>query len=143
MHPNNGRFLRWVRADEAGKFFRHQAASTITTLVDFSAMILLVEVVLLSPEVAIGVSVALGGLTNFLLNRRWTFGTRQQNIWIQGLRYAAVSGGSLLWNMLGVHVLSTQNRLLPYVTARTLTAIVVSIVWNFPLHRFFVFYPSR
>ncbi len=86
------------------------------------------------------VGAAVGGVTNFILGRRWIFSASRPGSSVRGqaLRYAAVSGVSLVLNATGeflVHdCLGVQFQI-----ARALVAALVSVAWNFPMHRNVVF----
>jgi hypothetical protein len=56
----------------------------------------------------------------------------------QALRYAAVSAGSLTLNSAGVYLL-TEDFGIYYALSKLITAILVGLLFNFPLHRRFVF----
>jgi putative flippase GtrA len=121
---------------------RHQLASLATTVVDFGTMIVLVQAFLLSPTIGTAVGAPVGGITNFLLCRGWIFEGHSGTVASQALRYALVSAASAGWNTLGEH-LATELTHVPYVLARAAVAIVVSFLWNFPMHRYFVFPEAR
>ena len=79
-----------------------------------------------------------GAVTYFLLGRAWIF-RRQSGHWAaQAARYALVSAASAGLNTLGEHLVHDVARL-QYLLARGLVALVVSLVWNFPMQRRFVF----
>lgn len=121
-------------------FVRHQAASIVATFVDFSTMIAWVELAGVSPHVATGLGASAGAVTNFSVNRAWTFlghGARDSAPAGQMIRYALVSGASLLLNSAGEWLLVRAGA--PYVLARVVVAIFVSVFWNYPLHKRFVF----
>ncbi len=122
--------------------FLHQLAAVITTVVDFGTMIVLVSLVGLRPGIATLLSALLGGIVNFTLARRFVFRQGESRVQspapAQGFRYALVSVASALWNAAGESLL-TRAFGVPYVLARALVAVVVSLGWNYPLHRYFVF----
>jgi putative flippase GtrA len=120
------------------EWVRHHISSLVATGVDFSAMIASVELLRLSPVLGTVIGAALGGVTNFLMGRHFTFRSRSQRVSGQALRYALVSGVSLGLNALGEHVFVS---FLParYVLGRILVATTVNNVWNYPMQRFFVF----
>jgi putative flippase GtrA len=120
---------------------RHQAAAIASTLVDFSTMTLLVELGGLSPAAATFVGAAGGGITNFMLGRRVFGVTRESGIFSQAVRYALVSGASAGLNALGVYLLVHAG--VQYLLGRAAVALCVSLVWNFPMQRHFVFSPER
>jgi putative flippase GtrA len=117
---------------------RHQVGALIATALDFATMILLVELCSLTPVVATAAGAAIGGTSNFLLGRAWVF-RRTKNPWAgQAARYALVSGASAGWNVVGEHLMH-DTILVPYVAARVVVSIAVSLLWNFPAQRWFVF----
>jgi putative flippase GtrA len=130
--------LRSLREDLLAHLGRHQIASVISTVVDFGVMILVVELLQRPPVVGTIVGATCGAFTNFQLGRHWTFGAGHDHVAPQALRYALVSAASAVLNALGeyaIHdVLGVQ-----YFAARALVAVAVSLLWNFPLQRHFVF----
>jgi putative flippase GtrA len=120
---------------------RHQLGALFTTAVDFGAMIATVQLLHVGPVLATVVGAATGAVTNFTLARYWIFDRRDTlagQAAPQALRYAFVSASSLGWNALGVWLLAEVAGL-HYILARTLVAACVSLAWNFPMHRRFVF----
>ncbi len=121
---------------------RHQIASIVSTAVDFGTMVLAVELLGLSPVTGTMAGATFGAVTNFQLGRHFTFGARRDHAGHQALRYALVSAASAGLNALGEHglhgVLGVQ-----YFWARTVVAVAVSLFWNFPLQRHFVFRHGR
>lgn len=120
---------------------RHQAGALVTTAVDFGVMIATVQLLHARPVVATVVGAAVGAITNFTLGRYWIFDradTLAARATPQALRYALVSASSLVWNALGVWLLAELAGV-QYILARTLVAALVSLAWNFPMHRRFVF----
>jgi putative flippase GtrA len=120
-------------------FGKHQVAALLATGVDFSTMIVLVEVAHLAPPLATIGGAFCGGVTNFAIGRTWAFrDVHTGSLPGQAARYAAVSfGGALLNGALVALVLSAAA--LPYVVARLLVAAFVSIAYTFPLHTRVVF----
>ncbi|MFT3775014.1 MAG: GtrA family protein [Minicystis sp.] len=117
---------------------RHQIGSVIATAVDFGVMVLAVELIGLSPVVGTMLGATSGAVTNFQLGRHWIFEARHANVAGQAARYAIVSGASAGLNALGeylVHVVLGVG----YLPARAIVAVIVSLCWNFPMQRHFVF----
>ena len=79
-----------------------------------------------------------GAGTNFLLGRHWSFEAHEKQFHGQALRYAIVSGFSLVLNASGVYLL-TDTLGLKYFYSKAIVAILVGIFFNFPLHRIYVF----
>lgn len=117
---------------------RHQIASILSTAVDFGVMTLLVELVGLSAVTGTFAGALAGAFTNFQLGRRWTFEAHRGSAAPQAFRYALVSGMSAVLNAAGEHVLHGWLGM-QYLLARAVVAVTVSLCWNFPLQRRFVF----
>ncbi len=121
---------------------RHQIGATVATATDFGTMISCVELLGMSPVAATAIGATLGAVTNFTLGRQWIF-RRQSGAFLgQATRYALVSAASAGWNTLGEHALHDRAHV-QYVLARALISVAVSLVWNFPLQRRFVFQEGR
>jgi putative flippase GtrA len=105
-------------------------------------MIVMVSVVGLGPVVGTAIGAAVGAVTNFSLGRNYTFRAtaRDRGVHGQFIRYVVVSAASLGWNALGVHFVAVQLAV-QYVLARFIVGTLVGFVWNFPMHRYFVFRP--
>jgi putative flippase GtrA len=122
----------------AYRFGKHQISSLLSTVVDFSVMVAMVSLLGAAPSFGTAVGASAGGATNFMLGRHWTFQARGASPGPQALRYLFVSGASLGWNTLGEWLLCERAGV-QYVLARVLVALGVSVLWNFPLQRGFVF----
>ncbi len=127
---------RWLAL--TAMFGRHQIASLLSTVVDFGTMIAVVELAHLSPDIGTGLGATLGAVTNFQLGRHFTFVAREERAAPQAARYAVVSAASAGLNTLGEHLLHHVLGV-QYMAARVVVSIAVSLFWNFPLQRFFVF----
>lgn len=117
---------------------KHQAGAFVSTAVDFATMTALVEAGVAAPEPATAAGAAMGAICNFALGRRWIFAAHQSRLGPQALRYAFVSFVSLLLNTAGEGLLFRWVGM-EYRVARVLVSVAVSLLWNFPMHRRFVF----
>lgn len=117
---------------------RSQIASLTATVVDFCTLIFLVEIGHVWYVAATATGALLGAIINFILGRHWTFEADHEAVHGQAVRYTAVSAASLALNSLGVYLL-TDYIGLHYAISKTITAFLVGILFNFPLHRRFVF----
>ena len=83
---------------DARLVLRHQIAAFLTTVADFTAMVLLVELAMVPPPIATVFSAIFGGVVNFSLSRFWAYRRRHRGGFTsQVRRYAATSlGGALL-----------------------------------------------
>jgi putative flippase GtrA len=117
---------------------RSQIASLTATVVDFSCLVFLVEVAHIWYVVATVIAGFLGAFVNFMLGRHWSFTADDEAFHGQAIRYAAVCAASLVLNSLGVYLL-TEYLKMHYAMSKVVTAILVGVLFNFPLHRRFVF----
>jgi putative flippase GtrA len=129
-----------VARSRVGSVVRHQLGSLGATLVDFTVMITCVRSGL-SPVAGTAIGAACGAVTNFTLGRLWIFPSpAPDRADRQAVRYAVVSLSSLGLNTLGE--LGVHNGLhVQYVVARMLVSAAVSLGWNYPLQRGWVFAP--
>ncbi len=117
---------------------RHQIGAAAGTAVDFGSMVLLVERAGFSPVLATAAGASLGALTNFVLGRTWIFRRHSGHWAAQAARYALVSAASAGLNALGEHLVHDLAHV-EYVLARVAVSVAVSLMWNFPMQRRFVF----
>lgn len=120
------------------EWLRHRAGALVATAIDFGIMIGSVELLHLDPVVSTAVGALGGAIANFLLGRSWIFHRTDAGAPGQMLRYAMVSGASLALNSLGEYVLAVRLGV-AYLPARVIVATAVGNLWNYPLHKFFVF----
>jgi CDP-diacylglycerol--glycerol-3-phosphate 3-phosphatidyltransferase len=132
------RFVAIARPKRNGTLLKHQISSLIATVVDFGAMTALVELGITSAVPATVLGASVGAVTNFSLGRRWTFVATHEPAGGQALRYAVVSATSALLNALGEHI-AHDTLGIQYLLARAVVAVLVSLAWNYPLQRLFVF----
>ena len=121
-----------------GWFRRAWLASLVATIVDYGFFMLLVEVAAVYTGTSRALGALLGAVTNFTLNKLWTFKTHKTPFWVEAPRYTAISLTSLLLNTGGVILLSEGLRWNPLLAA-AVVGVAVSLCWNLPLHRHFVF----
>ena len=110
----------------------------VATGVDFAFMIAVVELLHFSPVMGTVVGAAIGGFTNFMLGRHYTYRAQSRQVSVQVVRYVLVSATSLVLNALGEHLivsLLASN----YVLGRIIVATTVNNAWNYPMQRAFVF----
>lgn len=120
------------------RILHHQAASAAATAVDFLVMILAVSAAGMSPVGGTVLGAFSGAVMNFMLGRHWAFVATDGPLGGQAIRYALVSGTSLALNAAGEYVLAVRLGV-GYVLARVAVSFLVSLTWNYPLQRFFVF----
>ncbi|MFL5441994.1 MAG: GtrA family protein [Myxococcales bacterium] len=121
---------------------RATVASVIATVIDYGTFCALVGIAGVYTGTSRALGALLGAITNFTVNKLWTFRTGGDSVWHEGPRYAAISLTSLLLNTLGVVLLTDGLHWNPLLAA-AVVGTLVAVGWNLPLHRHFVFRPSR
>ncbi len=130
--------VEWRLALGRTAVVRNILCAVLATACDFVVMTLCVGATMSVPLATL-VGCAVGGVINFGSNRVWTFASGEQKRF-QMARYAFVSASSALLNAGGVIVLLW----LPswdYRIAWGLARVAVFLLWNYPLHRDYVFAP--
>ena len=122
----------------SGWFQRAWVASAAATVVDYGTFTILVELVGIYTGTSRALGALIGAITNFTLNKLYTFRSRRNSVLVEAPRYAAISLTSLLLNTVGVILLTEGLRWNPLIAA-ALVGVLVSLCWNLPLHRIFVF----
>jgi putative flippase GtrA len=123
------RFRQWVR---------HHATAVLSTIVDYGVMVAMVELLHIGPVPATAMGAFAGAVTNFTINRTFTYHAEKVAVRSQVWRYALVSSISLGLNTAGEWLF--HNRFgLQYMAARVIASLIVSNGWNYPMLRFFVF----
>jgi putative flippase GtrA len=117
---------------------RAQIAALAATAVDFGTLFFATERLHVWYVLSTGLGALLGAGTNFVLNRFWSFEATHVTWGPQAVRYGLVSAGSLGLNMLGVYAI-TAGFGLKYGFSKIITAVLVGLLFNFPLHRRYVF----
>ena len=125
-------------AAEIGRFVRANLSSSIASGVDY----VLVTGLVLAGVHYLGAATAgaiAGAITDFSLKRHWAFDrTGIGAVHHEWLRYLAVSATSLALNLVLAYAL-VDGVGLPAVPGVIAASIVVGFVWNYPLHRYYVF----
>jgi putative flippase GtrA len=128
---------------------RNTITSLFTTALDFGVLLLLVEVFHVHYVLGTFCGTVAGATSNFLINRVWSFEATNKSShggahW-QLVRFLPVQAGSSGLQTLGVWGF-TERAHLPYLGSKLVVAVLVYILWNYPMNRWFVFRrssPSR
>ncbi|MFL5273711.1 MAG: GtrA family protein [Anaeromyxobacteraceae bacterium] len=126
------------RAAEIGRFVRANLASTIASGLEW---VLVTGLVLLRVHYlyAAAAGAVTGAAIDFSLKRHWAFDRAAKGaVHHEALRYVAVSGTSLVLNLACAYLL-VDGLGLPSVPGVIAASLVVGFVWNYPLHRLYVF----
>ena len=118
-------------------FSQHQIAAILATALDYAVMILCVSVAGAAATLGTAAGSLVGAVANFTLGRRWVFQSTASAIRGQALRYAFVSLLSLVFETAAEKLMVAIG--LNYVVARLIASSCVGVLWNYPMHRAFVF----
>jgi putative flippase GtrA len=122
---------------ELWRFTKAQLSTGAATAVDWGVLTGLIWAGL-HYELAIAAGAFLGAATDFSIKRFWAFESSHLPMGAEAARYAFVSAASLALNCalayLAVDILGA-----PKVAGAIGTSIVVGVLWNYPLHRLYVF----
>jgi len=127
-----------ISREDLGKFFKFHLAAALATGVDFSVFYILFYFSDLSAEVCTFTGASVGAVLNYSLSSTFVFRNHGYNTARTATRYAVVAIGSAFLNSLCVGLLIRSHFFYPAAT-RPLASLLVSLFYNFPLHRWFVF----
>ncbi len=119
-------------------FTRSQVASVVATAVDFGIIFSFTELLRVWYVASVAIGAFAGAVTNFLMNRHWSFAAGHKSWRGQALRYSLVSTASLLLNTGGVWLVTEKLRI-HYAVSVVTVSVGVGVFFNFPLQRSFVF----
>lgn len=125
-------------AAEAVRFVRANLSSTLASALDYAVV---TGSVLGGAHYlyAAAAGAVAGAIADFSLKRHWAFDRAAKGaVHHEGLRYLAVSGASLVLNLAVAYAL-VDGVGLPAVPGVIAASLVVGFVWNYPLHRWYVF----
>lgn len=126
-----------LKANHLKVLGKSQLSAALATAVDYCALVLMVEVLALYYVFSTALAALLGGVANFILNRRWAFQSSGR-VHHESAKYLCVWIGSLVLNVSLVWSL-TEFLPLPYIISKIITSLSVGLLWNYPLHRYWVF----
>jgi putative flippase GtrA len=125
-------------------FFKAQASSIIATGVDWSLTFALTQWLHTWYVLSSIIGATCGGVTNFLLNKNWTFNANKADykknaiISVLFFRYMLVWSGSILLNTFGT-IFFTEVASFNYMVSKALTGTIVAIGFNFFMQKNYVF----
>jgi len=127
--------------DETWRFVKAQASALTATGVDWVLMSALIALGA-NLYLAVGAGALAGAITDFSIKRGWVFDARGGVLRGQIGRYVLASALSLGWNELLTY-LAVARLGLPKIPGAIGAAVVVGTLWNYPVHRLFVFRRPR
>ncbi len=132
-----GRIFQNTNGTGKGSLLRHTVSAIVATGLDFVAVLAIVSMLGAPAWLATALGCAVGAVTNFSLNRVWTFGSKG-NAGVQSWRYVLVSASSALLNAGGVALFMLHPEL-DYRIAWVFARVLIFLAWNYPLQKTWVF----
>ncbi len=123
-------------------FSKAQVSSGVGGVVDYFTMILFTEVFHIHYTISIAIGGVVGAIVNFSINKFWAFRSKTHPYKLtfrkQLSRFILVVVNSILLKMSGTYLLTTFLKI-DYKISRIITDLLVSIVFNYILQRYWVF----
>ena len=123
---------------EISTFIKAQSSALLATGADYAVLFLCDKVLGLNFYVATLIGAISGGILNCCVNYRFVFKATDRRKRDIAWRYAFIWMGSIVLNFLGTLLLKGGMHVKAYY-ARIITSMVVAIVWNYGMQRWFVF----
>ena len=119
-------------------FIRAMIMSVIATAVDFLVLVFCTEILSIYYVISVAIGTICGGITGFLLGRHWAFEKADKAILPQALKYIISSGLILVFNVVGVYLITEYGKL-DYIYSKIIVSAFVGVFISFGLFRFFVY----
>jgi len=119
-------------------FLKANVASLAASGIDFLMTVLLVQYGGVEVVVAAATGTITGGIVNFLIGRHWVFRAGDERAVRQAWKYTLVWTGNLFLNTGGVYLLA-EGAGLHYAASKVITSLLVALLYNYPLQKYFVF----
>jgi putative flippase GtrA len=120
------------------RMMRVGVSGMVATAVDVTALVLLVELLRSHVTIAAFLAAALGGVTNFLINKYWAFDDDAPLEIRQIAIYALVSLVTAAFTAAAIHILAVLIGV-PYLIAKAIAAALVFLIWTYPAQARLVF----
>lgn len=118
------------------KFFKYSIVGLLGTAIDFSTLIIQVELLQVNIYVAIIISFMLAASSNHFFNRRFTFKSTNPHIKHEYLKFVSVSIIGILINVTIIYLLSLLH--IYYLLSKIVATILV-LAWNFLMNYHWTF----
>ena len=134
-------------------FLRAQLSAQFATLADFILTYVCFQWLGIYYVIATSIGAITGGIINCVINYKWAFATKDcQFKWVF-FKYILVWVGSFLLNVGGVYLLVELLKHHTFlwerasgfylIIAKIIVSVLVSVGWNYVLHRYFVFQDAQ
>jgi putative flippase GtrA len=123
---------------ELWRFVKAQVSTGLATFLDWGTLTLLIFFGVYY-QLAIAAGAFLGACTDFSMKRYWAFRSGGKTpVASEAVKYAWVSAASLGLNCALAYLFVDVLRL-PKVPGAIGASVIIGVVWNYPLHRLYVF----
>lgn len=123
-------------------FSKAQVSSGVGGVVDYLTMILFTEVFHIHYTISIAIGGVVGAIVNFSINKSWAFRSKVHpykfSVRKQLFRFILVVVNSIVLKMSGTYLLTTFLKI-DYKISRIITDLIVSVIFNYMLQRYWVF----
>jgi len=133
-------------------FLRAQLSSQLSSSTDFLVTIILANIFNLFYVYATFIGSVCGGITNCVVNYRWTFKAMNIKKRYIAIRYLMVWSGSIFLNTFGTYLMTEFFKKIPllmkvpdffygniFIMSKLIVSLLVGFVWNYNMHRLFVY----
>ncbi len=129
--------MELLTSEFAIKFIRYALVGFTGVAVDFSITYIFKEYAKVSKYIANSLGFSTAVVTNYFLNRYWTFGVGNEDVFIQFGTFLGVSLVGLLINNIIIYFLNEMLKVNFYISK--VIAIVVVVFWNFFVNYYYTF----
>ena len=120
------------------EFLKAQLSAFVGGLTDFGIYSFCFKVLAFSAPLSNAISGSLGAVVNFLINRYWSFDSKDQALGSQLWKFVLVVIGSILLKSGGIYLLVDKWNL-HFILAKVIVELIVSLGFNFVLQKYWVF----
>lgn len=121
-----------------GAFLKAQLSAFIGGMTDYLVMLACTELLHIHYTISIAIGGVIGAIVNFTINRYWSFHAAQQPVGRQLIRFCGMVAGSIFLKSSFTYLL-TESLRLDYRISRICIELIVSLGFNFPLQKYWVF----
>jgi putative flippase GtrA len=119
------------------KAFKFAVVGFSAFIIDFSSVYLIKEKAKANKYLANTIAFILSASFNFALNRAWSFGSQDPDVWGQAIKFALSMTAGLLIATGLIYLFSDRMKLNFYISK--LMAVSVVMVWNFTMANLLIF----
>ena len=123
-------------------FTKAQLSAFAGGAVDYFVMIFFTEVFHVHYTISIAIGGVVGAMVNFSINNKWTFRSKDKeykhSFFVQLFRFVLVVINSIILKSSGTYLI-TQYLNIDYKISRLIVDLIVSVLINYTLQRFWVF----